>query len=111
LERQLLQVLHRLLTVPPAPPTDGCRCLEIDGAAMPGTAPQSLLSTLGGKAMNTPTRLESFTVLTTAAGQCGCGCDCGSIPLTQVVVPQTTTQQEEVRIPLHTDKAADGTLR
>ena len=112
LERQLVQVLQRLLTVPPAPPTDGCRCLEVDGAARPGTAQQSSLSTLGGKAMNTPTTLESFTLLTTAAGQCGCGCDCGSVPLTQVAVPQTTSPQgEEARVPLHTVQPADGPPR
>ena len=87
LEQQLAQVLHRLLTVPPSDHTEGCRCLEIDVSAAPGTPQQSPLLTLGGQDMSTPTTLESLTVLsTTTKGSCGCGCGCDDDPFVSVAV-------------------------
>jgi DNA-binding transcriptional MerR regulator len=76
LEQQLAQVLQRLLTLPPSEHTDGCRCLEIDVPAVPGTAQQPSPFTSGGYAMSTPTTLESLTELSTTKGSCGCGCGC-----------------------------------
>ena len=76
LEQQLTQVLQRLLTSPPSEHTDGCRCLEVDRSAVPGTARQPPPLTPGGQDMSTPTTLESLTVLGTKQGICGCGCGC-----------------------------------
>ncbi len=75
LERQLTQVLHRLLTGPPSPHADGCQCLADDVPAALETHPVSPL-TSGGHDMNTSQTLESLTVLTTPQGPCGCGCGC-----------------------------------
>ena len=87
LERQLAQVLQRLLTTPPSDHTEGCRCLEIDVPAAQGTPQQPPLLTLGGKDMSTPTTLESLTVLsTTTKGSCGCGCGCDDDPFVSVAV-------------------------
>jgi len=94
LERQLAQVLHRLLTLPPSDHAEGCRCLEVEAAA-PGTPQQSPSRRLGGEAMNTPTTLESLTLLTTTQGNCGCGCGCDDLPLAQFVPPQPSPVREE----------------
>ena len=76
LERQLAQVLQRLLTVPPASHAEGCRCLETEAVA-PGTPQQPPPFTLGGEDMSTPNTLESFTLLSLPTqGSCGCGCGC-----------------------------------
>ena len=81
LERQLTQVLHRLLTAPPSPHADGCQCLADDVPAAPETHHRSPLLTFGGHDMNTAQTLESLTVLTTKPqGPCGCGCGCGEEP-------------------------------
>ena len=92
LERQLAQILHRLLTLPPSDHTEGCHCLDVEASAE-GTPQQSSPHRPGEEAMSTPSILESFTVLTTTEGSCGCGCDCG--PLTQLTLPQSNTGQEE----------------
>jgi len=82
-----VQVLQRLLTLPPSDHTAGCRCLEIAVSAAPGTEQQPLLLTLGGKDMSTPTTLESLTVLSpTTKGSCGCGCGCDDDPFVSVAV-------------------------
>jgi len=90
LERQLVQVLQRLLTVSPEEShAEGCRCLETEAAA-PGIPQQSPPFTLGGEDMSTPNTLESFTLLSLPTqGSCGCGCGCDEeFPLTQLVLPQ-----------------------
>jgi hypothetical protein len=77
LERQLTQVLHRLLTVPPSPHAGGCHCLADDVPAAPETHPLSPPLTSGGHHMDTVQTLESWTALTTMPqGPCGCGCGC-----------------------------------
>ena len=90
LERQLVQVLQRLLTVSPEEShAEGCRCLETEAAA-PEIHQQSPPFTLGGEDMSTPNTLESFTLLSLPTqGSCGCGCGCDEeFPLTQLVLPQ-----------------------
>jgi len=90
LERQLVQVLQRLLTVSPEEShAEGCRCLETEAAA-PEIPQQSPPFTLGGENMSTPNTLESFTLLSLPTqGSCGCGCGCDEeFPLTQLVLPQ-----------------------
>jgi hypothetical protein len=77
LERQLTQVLHRLVTAPPSPHADGCQCLADDVPAAPKTHPLSPPLTYGGHHMDTVQTLDSLTVLTTTPqGPCGCGCGC-----------------------------------
>jgi MerR family gold-responsive transcriptional activator of gol and ges genes len=85
LERQLTQILRRLLTGPPAPHADGCQCLEDDAPAAPETHHLSPLLTFGGHDMDTAQTLESLTLLTiTPQGRCGCGCGCDDgLSLTQ----------------------------
>jgi DNA-binding transcriptional MerR regulator len=77
LERQLTQVLRRLLTRPPSPHADGCQCLADEAPAVPETHPLSPPLTFGGHDMDTAQTLESLTRLTTTPqGRCGCGCGC-----------------------------------
>jgi DNA-binding transcriptional MerR regulator len=102
LERQLTQVLHRLVTAPPSPHADGCHCLADDGSAAPETHPLSPPLTSGGHHMDTIHTLESLTVLTTTPqGPCGCGCGCeDGLPRTQLIPLQpsrepTNTGHEE----------------
>jgi MerR family copper efflux transcriptional regulator len=87
LERQLTQVLRRLLTGPPSPHADGCHCLADDVPAAPETHHSSPPRTFGGHDMNTAQTLESLTVLTTTPqGPCGCGCGCDEgLSLTQLM--------------------------
>jgi MerR, DNA binding len=95
LERQLMQVLHRLLPGPPSPHADGCHCLADEAPAAPETHPLSPPLTFGGHDMNTSQTLESLTVLTTTPqGPCGCGCGCddGS-SLTQLIPLQPGSEQ------------------
>ena len=90
LERQLVQVLQRLLTIPPEEShAEGCRCLETEAAAL-GTHQQSQPFTLGGEDMSPLNTLESFTLLSLPTpGSCGCGCGCDEeFSLTQLVLPQ-----------------------
>jgi DNA-binding transcriptional MerR regulator len=90
LERQLVQVLQRLLTVPSEEShAESCRCLETEAAA-PGIPQQSPSFIGGGEDMSTPNTLESLTLLTpTTQGSCGCGCGCDDeFPLQQLVLPQ-----------------------
>ena len=108
LERQLAQVLHRLLTLPPSDHAEGCRCLEVDASAVQGTPQQSPSRMLGGEAMNTPTTLKSFTLLTTAQGNCGCGCGCDDFPLARLMPLQPSTVQEEGGQPQE-GRTEDGT--
>jgi DNA-binding transcriptional MerR regulator len=95
LERQLLQVLHRLQTTAPAPHADGCRCLDSDAPEEQEPLPHPSHLPWKGKTMPTST-LEPLTILTPAplsetdsagAEQCGCGCGCG-VSLTQLALPQ-----------------------
>jgi DNA-binding transcriptional MerR regulator len=105
LERQLTQVLHRLLTAPPSPHADGCQCLENDVPSPPETYPLSPPLTYGGHHMDTVQTLESLTVLTTTTqGPCGCGCGCEDglsrtqlIPLQPSSEPTNTVHEETSR--------------
>jgi len=103
LEQQLVQVLPRLLTLPPADHTAGCQCLEIDVPAAPGTVQQSSPHTLGGQDMSTPTTLESLTELSTTKGICGCGCGCDddgfrrSFQSVAVILPSATAAEPDTR--------------
>src|SRR3989442_1407437 len=93
LEQQLAQVLHRLLTLPSSDHTEGCRCLEIDAPAVPGTVQQPRPLTFGGQDMSTPTTLESLTVLRTPTkGMCGCGCGCDDPFVSVAVVLPSATE-------------------
>jgi len=95
LERQLTQVLHRLLTAPPSSHADGCHCLEDEAPAAPKTPHRSRSLTRGGHDMNTAATLESLTVLTTTPqGPCGCGCGCDEgLSLTPLVPLQLNREQ------------------
>jgi DNA-binding transcriptional MerR regulator len=95
LERQLTQVLHRLLTAPPSPHADGCQCLADDVPAATETEPLSPPLTYGGHHMDTVQTLESLTVLTTTPqGPCGCGCGCeDGLSLTPLVPLQLNREQ------------------
>lgn len=93
LERQLVQVLQRLQTTPPASHADGCQCLGSDTPAAQESHPLPLPQK--GAAMPTST-LEPLTILapsplseTASSGDtsCGCGCGCGA-SLTQFTLPQ-----------------------
>jgi len=89
LERQLMQVLQRLLTVSPEEShAEGYQCLETEAAAQ-STTQQPPPFTFGGEDMSTPHTLESLTLLTpTTQGICGCGCGCDErFPLQQLVLP------------------------
>jgi DNA-binding transcriptional MerR regulator len=94
LERQLTQVLHRLLTAPPSPHADGCQCLADDGPAAPETDPLSPPLIYGGHHMDTVQTLESLTVLTTTPqGPCGCGCGCeDGVSRTQLIPLQPSRE-------------------
>jgi DNA-binding transcriptional MerR regulator len=77
LERQLTQVLRRLLTGPPSPHADGCQCLVDEVPAAPETHHWSPPLTFGGDDVDTAQTLESLTRLTTTPqGRCACGCGC-----------------------------------
>jgi DNA-binding transcriptional MerR regulator len=105
LERQLTQVLHRLVTAPPSPHADGCQCLENDVPAAPETYSLPPPLTYGGHYMDTVQTLESLTVLTTTPqGPCGCGCGCEDgvsrtqlIPLQPSREPTNTVHEEASR--------------
>ena len=90
LQRQLEQVLHQLLTAPPADPAAGCQCLDRDAAPPRKGLPHSCTSTLGEAPMDTRKTLEAFTIVPTTSdcgdGHCGCGCGC-ELPLTQLSRP------------------------
>jgi DNA-binding transcriptional MerR regulator len=91
LERQLTQVLHRLLTLPALDHTQGCHCLEVEAVA-PGTPQQPSVHLREGEKMSAPDTLESLTLLTATEEHCGCGCGCGA--LLQVESPQANPGQE-----------------
>jgi DNA-binding transcriptional MerR regulator len=93
IERQLTQVLHRLLTCPPSLYTDGCQCLAGEAPTAPGTRQPSSPLTFGGNDMSTSQTLESLTLLTTTTqGSCGCGCGCDEgFFLTQPMPPQPSS--------------------
>jgi DNA-binding transcriptional MerR regulator len=95
LERQLTQVLHRLLTGPLSPHADGCQCLADEAPATPETHPLLPPLTFGGNDMNTSQTLESLTVLTTMPqGPCGCGCGCeDGLFLTPLIPLQPGSEQ------------------
>jgi DNA-binding transcriptional MerR regulator len=107
LERQLTQVLHRLLTGPPSPHADGCQCLADDGPAAPETYHWSPPLTSGGHDMNTTQTLESLTVLTTTTqGPCGCGCGCDDgLSLTQLMPLQPNSGPARAE---HEDTSGNG---
>ena len=95
LERQLTQVLHRLLTGPSSPHAYGCQCLADEAPAAPEPHPLSPPLPFGGHNMNTSETLESLTVLTTMPqGPCGCGCGCeDGLSLTQLIPLQPSSEQ------------------
>jgi DNA-binding transcriptional MerR regulator len=95
LERQLTQVLRRLLTRPPSSHADGCQCLADEAPAAPEPHPLSPPLPFGGHNMNTSETLESLTVLTTMPqGPCGCGCGCeDGLSLTQLIPLQPSSEQ------------------
>jgi DNA-binding transcriptional MerR regulator len=95
LERQLTQVLRRLLTAPPSPHADGCHCLGDVAPAALELHPLSPPLTFGGNDMKTSQTLESLTVLsTTTQGPCGCGCGCDDgLSLTQLIPLQPDSEQ------------------
>ena len=99
LERQLTQVLRRLLTAPPLPHADGCHGLGDEAPAAPETPHRSRSLTRGGHDMNTAETLESLTVLTTTTqGPCGCGCGCDDgLSLTQLVSLQLNREQASAK--------------
>jgi DNA-binding transcriptional MerR regulator len=107
LERQLTQVLHRLLTAPPSPHADGCQCLADDAPAAPETHPLSPPLTSGGHHMDTIQTLESLTVLTTTPqGPCGCGCGCeDGLSRTQLIPLQPSSEQMKAA---HEDASRNG---
>jgi len=58
--------------------------------------------------MSTPNTLESFTLLTTMQGSCGCGCD--DSPFVQMELPQSNTVRlEEESIQPQESRTGDGT--
>ena len=58
--------------------------------------------------MSTPNTLESFTLLTTMQGNCGCGCD--DFPFVQMELPQSSTvRMEEESIQPQESRTGDGT--
>jgi len=107
LERQLTQVLHRLLTRPPSSHADGCQCLVDEAPAAPETHHRSPPLTFGGHDMNTAQTLESLTVLTTTRqGPCGCGCGCDDgLSLTQLMPLQPSRKSASAE-----DKDASGNV-
>jgi DNA-binding transcriptional MerR regulator len=95
LERQLAQVLHRLQTGAPAPPTEGCHCLDSDTPEAREPFQHPIPISWKGETM-LPATLEPLTILApapssehTSAGNpgCGCGCGCGA-SLIQLALPQ-----------------------
>jgi hypothetical protein len=94
LERQLAQVLHRLQTGAPTPPTNGCQCLKRDPSEAQEPCQHAFYLPRKGQAMPTLT-LEPLTILapsplsettTVSDAQCGCGCGC-EVSLTQLTLP------------------------
>ena len=78
LEQQLVQLLLRLRTIPPAKHAEACDCLE--AAAAPTSQPTPRHPSTrkrGGPDMNSRSTIEALTRLTIASnGECDCGCSC-----------------------------------
>jgi DNA-binding transcriptional MerR regulator len=105
LERQLTQVLRRLMTRSPSAHADGCHCLGDEAPVAPEPPHRSRSHNRGGHDMNTAETLESLTVLsTTTQGPCGCGCGCDDgLSFTQLVPLQLSSEQAKA-----TDEDASG---